>query len=122
MAKKINRANKKKRLVRSSSIEKTINEGKDYVNRVDLRLRAARVRPVPVAAPKKVPIAKKAAKKVKVVRGRAIRVAPVPAVLPPPTSVVPVSAVARTASRDVARTGSRNVARTGSKNSQIIEQ
>jgi hypothetical protein len=39
MAKKINKS-KKNKLVRSSSIEKTIDEGKDYVVRADRRLRS----------------------------------------------------------------------------------
>lgn len=34
--------NKKPKLVRSSSIQKTIDEGKDYVNRADKRLRIRR--------------------------------------------------------------------------------
>lgn len=47
MAKKIKKPSRKSKLVRSSSIEKTIDEGKDYVARVDRRLRARRVQPKP---------------------------------------------------------------------------
>lgn len=35
--------NKKPKLARSSSIDKTIDEGKDFIVRVDQRLRKARV-------------------------------------------------------------------------------
>ncbi len=43
MARKVKRTvNKKRRYVRTSSIQKTIDEGKDYVARVDQRLRIRR--------------------------------------------------------------------------------
>lgn len=138
MAKKISKPRTPK-LTRSSSIEKTIDEGKDYVTRADRRLRIRRTAPKPElpkqkkvakkAAPKKAPKAAKVAKPRRrtttAVASRTSR----PAVLsfPPPVlpaAVAPVApvgtGVARTASRNVSRSGSKNLARSGSKNNQII--
>ena len=127
MAKKINRSNKKKRLVRSSSIEKTINEGKDYVNRADRRLRVRASKPQPVSAPKRAPITKNTNKKARKPRAPRRQAPPVgvPAVVPAPSlfTAPATSGVARTGSKNLSRSGSRNIARTGSKNGQImIEQ
>lgn len=138
MAKKISKASKKPKLTRSSSIEKTIDEGKDYVTRADRRLRIRRTAPKPElpkqkkvakkVAPKKAPKAAKVAKprrRTTAVASRTSR----PAVLSLPPPVVPAvvapvapvgTGVARTASRNVSRSGSKNLARSGSKNNQII--
>lgn len=40
MGRKVKKSVNKPKLVRSSSIEKTIDEGKDYINRADRRLRS----------------------------------------------------------------------------------
>lgn len=123
MAKKINKSSKKSKLVRTSSIDKTINEGRDYVYRADRRLRArgtkkrenATYKPKPAKANKNKRVAKKATGS----RRRVARVAPAfPAVVAPvlATSVIPP--VPTTPA--VARTGSRNISRAGSKNNQII--
>lgn len=123
MAKKINKSSKKSKLVRTSSIDKTINEGRDYVYRADRRLRArgtkkrenSTYKPKPAKANKNKRVTKKATGS----RRRVARVAPAfPTVVAPvlATSVIPP--VPTTPA--VARTGSRNVSRTGSKNNQII--
>jgi hypothetical protein len=112
--------------VRTSSIDKTINEGRDYVYRADRRLRArgtkkrenATYKPKPAKANKNKRVVKKTANS----RRRVARVAPaVLAVVAPvfTPSVIPVVPPVSTTPA-VARTGSRNVSRTGSKNNQII--
>lgn len=44
MAKKISKSNKKQKLTRSSSIDKTIHEGKDFVKRSDKLLRVRKAK------------------------------------------------------------------------------
>ena len=142
MGKKVNKTIKKAKLTRSSSIEKTINEGKDYVSRADRRSKSAKKDArdqKPEVNKIKLKVAKqKVSKKPTQQRKRAVsnlpvkkarKSKPVPITTPAssaPVHVAPVpvplatTAPVRTASRNVSRSGSRNVARTSSKNSQVI--
>lgn len=109
MAKKIQKASRKPKLTRSSSIEKTIDEGKDYVSRADRRLRIRRAQPAP-AARKENKIAKKPAPK-RTKKSKRVSRPALPAV-----PAVPIPAVVA----PVVRSGSKNISRSGSKNNQII--
>jgi hypothetical protein len=139
MGKKVNKPIKKAKLTRSSSIEKTINEGKDYVSRADRRSKSvkrdARDQKLEVSKIKSKVAKQKVSKKPTQQRKRAVSNLPVkkakkskPAPITTAVSSVPVhvpapvvtTAPVRTASRNVSRSGSRNVARTSSKNSQVI--
>lgn len=115
MAKKITKSRKPK-IVRSSSIEKTINEGKDYVKRADKRLRFARKENKNnVIAETKTNKQKKIAKIRKPKKNS--RVSQAPRVLLPASSSAPVPA---TTVSPVVRSGSKNLSKAGSKNNVLI--
>jgi hypothetical protein len=119
MAKKINKSNKKAKLVRSSSIDKTINEGRDYVQRADRRLRARATKKRQNVATK--PKAAKVTKTKKVTKPRAPRttIPPAPAVISSIFARPTVPAIAPTGSGPT-RTASKNMSRSGSKNNNNI--
>lgn len=117
MAKKITKSRKPK-IVRSSSIEKTINEGKDYVKRADKRLRFARKENKNnVIAETKTNKQKKIAKIRKPKKNS--RVSQAPRVLLPASSSAPVFVPATTVS-PVVRSVSKNLSKAGSKNNVLI--
>lgn len=123
MAKKINKSNKKAKLVRSSSIDKTINEGRDYVQRADRRLRARATNKRESIAPNRK--AAKVTKTKKVNKPTAPRTAipPAPAVIFSffaQSSVPPTNPPIVPASSGPIRTASKNLSRSGSKNKNII--
>lgn len=115
MGKKIKKSIPKPKFVRSSSIEKTIDEGKDYIARVDRKLRIRNSSNI-VSIPKKIKITKdknKTKPKSKVRKN----------VFPHISTSVGVPVIGSSSVPSVfqpVRSASRNLIKTNSKNNQII--
>jgi hypothetical protein len=103
--------NRKPKLARSSSIEKTIDDGKDFIVRADRRLRKTKVGTLAKTNKAKATIEPK--KKI------AKRRVPKKAARPTPVSV-PAVAISAPAVVPVARSASRNLSKSGSKGNIII--